>query len=1342
MADTKENIAKLYESHLKSESDKYSQQSLGTPIEGVDSIDSQYQSLARRTDPNEFAALNQTTTDWLANSVGKAISTAATGTVGGVASLYDIPRAILSSGQEGGGWDYLMNNSFNKGLSDFNQFIHSELPVYQTKTEQEDALGIKDFVDGGLQAIGFIGSSYGTGAMLKGISAVTGLNKALGSTSKILDNISKVKNISQLETNLASKAALSNYLLNPVKNVSSAMFNRVPESLMEAYGTGEELKQKLDSENEEAYNTTGQFKYTEEEINQKVQTAQKINFGFNLALGSIDALQSFKPLEKFSNSIHRSAFSKADDVLSDYLSKATTKSQKALGYTGKTLNYLTLGGGKDAVLEGLEELSQFSSNKLAQNIAINNPDATIVEGTIDLFKKLIPSMKEDLANEDEAKLSALLGGIIGIGMGSLDIKNKVNQEKYRQEVSSQISNKVNNLVKQTQTDISKAYGLYKMKYGSTDESKADGYNQTRFAQNKSFQLQIFDSIVNDDFEGALNKLDNLSETTDEELKQLGINTNLTSKEFVNTEAKNLVGEAKRAAWKIKDNYDRINTLYANNSEDFKLAVAGAISDIDHINSELKENYTSLDKSKQSVLNNLQTYSDNKDVKKVIKKLEEQGKVLITKKGDEELYLWQSDSISSKELLDAFSDSKSTSLLSDMKYQLAKKNSLDKLKNTILKDYENLSNPIKINKVEEEISKNKEELAKKVNDEILSTEKIQEKAVEEVNPTQSNIPQDTPYEDPKDFYSDNKIEPDPSIDDIDSLFDNIASSEKFEGSDEGFIKNNPEENPFVTSDTTKPETDVVFDTLPSEELLGDPLEETKPLTKVQEISKDENTWSLRIDDSKTKNKSTVKLLDADSNILDYNLDNLIKSKIGNDINNSKITIRKINSQLNDNPVESNLGLFVNGEFSIPFSWGTSGINKEDIQSLASYLSDNKEIDVTDLISSTLRTDFNISDKYVKLDNTNTEKLKQKLNIQELSFARFKGDECFVFKGNNLTKASIVTINKQMSGTVGFVIPIKNNGIENNLFITLQPPKLKDSEVIKRYFKDIIDKLKDVSTSDLSIEDKQILWGENTKDLFSIFNMEDFKNSPIFLDKKGNGIYTVENEVAYPVNLDKWYNKMKDSNFEARLSMEAGESSNKLFNELLQEGKVEIKLNVDEPILIDKTSNTFDFKEFNDITPSEITKKEVKEAVTKKADIENKRQIAIEGIRGVKKVSKGKTTIQYTTTGIKDGNLFPSYSTEKGLIDAINAKYDAELASLEEIKTEVVTKSKILTKTPSKLSLEDLFKKDQVSEEILSALDKVSDSISPQNKADIMKNYKLFKNNQLSQESFIEKLSCHY
>lgn len=1269
MGDTRENIAKLYESHLKSESDKYNQQALGNSVEGVDSIDSQYQSLARRTDPTEFAALNQTTTDWLANSVGKAISTAATGAVGGVASLYDIPRAILSSGEEGGGWNYLMNNSFNKGLNDFNQFVHSQAPVYQTKAEQEDALGIKDFVDGGLQAIGFIGSSYGTGGLLKGISAVTGLNKALGAGSKILDGINKTKNLTQLESNLAKRAALSNYLLNPAKNVSSAMFNRVPESLMEAYGTGEELKQKLESENEESYNSTGQFKYTEEEIAQKVQTAQKINFGFNLALGSIDALQSFKPLEKFSNSIHKSAFSKADDMLSDYLSKATTKSQKALGYTGKTLNYLTLGGGKDAVLEGLEELSQFSSNKLAQNIAINKSDPTIVDGTIELFKKLIPSMKEDLANEDEAKLSALLGGIIGVGMGSLDIKNKVNQEKYRQELSNQISNKINNLVQQTQTDISKASGLYKMKYGSTDETKADGYNQTRFAQNKSFQLQIFDSIVNDDFRGALNKLDNLSETTDEELKQIGINTDLFSKDFVNSEAKDLVSEAKKAAWKIKENYDRINTLYTNNSEDFKLAVAGAISDIDHINSELKDTNIRVNESKQNILENLETLSNIGDVKKIIKKLEDQGKVLITKKGDQDVYLWQTDNISSDDLLEVFKDSTSTSLLVDMKYQLEIKNNLDKLKKTILKDFDNLNNPVKINKVEQEISDNKEKLSKQVNDEILSTEKIQEKAVENINkPTEEPV-----LEDPKDFYSDNKVEPDSSINDIDSLFDNLPTSETIEGSSEGFIKTDPEDledNPFVSSDSTKPDTNVVFDNLPNQnDLLEDSTEEVKPLTKVQEISKDENIWSLRIDDSKTKNKSTVKLLDNNGDILNYNLDNLIKAKIGKDaINNSKITVRKIESQLNDNPVESNLGVFVNGEFSVPFSWGTGGINKEDIQSLANYLSDDKEIDVTELMSSSLRTDFNLSDKYIKLDNTNLEKLKSKLNIDEITFARFKGNECFIVKNNTIEKTSTMTVNNQKSGTVGFVIPIKNNGTEYNLFITLQPPKLKDSEVIKRHFKDIVDKLKDISVSGLSIDDKQELWKTSVGELFSIFQLDDFKNSPIFLDKKGEGVYTVVDEKTYPVNLDKWYDKMKDSNFEARLSIEGGESSTKLFNELLQEGKVEINLNVDEPILIDRTSNTFDFKEFNDITPNDISKKS--------------------------------------------------------------------------IKSEVVSKTKVPDKSPSKLSLEDLFKKDQVNDEIMNALDKVSDSISPQNKADILKNYKLFKNNQLSQESFIEKLSCHY
>ena len=67
---------------------------------------------------------------------------------------------------------------------------------------------------------------------------------------------------------------------------------------------------------------------------------------------------------------------------------------------------------------------------------------------------------------------------------------------------------------------------------------------------------------------------------------------------------------------------------------------------------------------------------------------------------------------------------------------------------------------------------------------------------------------------------------------------------------------------------------------------------------------------------------------------------------------------------------------------------------------------------------------------------------------------------------------------------------------------------------------------------------------------------------------------------------------------------------------------------------------------------------------KANIERRRALSIKNIRSFKKVSKGKTEEIWESTGAKDGVLFKNHETEEGIKNEINAKYDAELAALNQ------------------------------------------------------------------------------
>lgn len=567
MSDTKEDIAKLYEQHLSSESEKYNNEFYGKPVEGVESIDSQYQSLARRTDPNEFAALNQTGWDKTGNILARGTNTFVGGVLGTVGMLYDIPastfKAITGDGNEG--WDYFMNEGINANIAKLQEDINKEVPLYQTYKDSQTPFTMQNIADGITQGLAFIGSAVAGGELTTMLSGANKINQTTRAARLALGE-------SKLGKVLNSTAALKTG--NVAKTIGGAIYNRAFESVLEAKGTGEELRQQLEAENEDSYNQTGAFKYTDEDISNRVRQAEKLNFGFNLALGLIDAYQNAKIFKNFNTDIGRAASNKLDETFESVINNKNIswynpkKIAALTGKYGKKVGALTTTG----ISEGVEELAQYSSNKLSQDLATNNYTQSDWENLPNLFKNILDKMGEDITTDKEAQFSALIGSLVGTPMGF--IANR------QEEANNKILEAQRKVAQQSLIEKTALSNLYKIRNATTSKERVEGEIGLRYANNKSFQTDVIDQIQSDNFESYIKSLEDKSNTTQEELDQMGIQPSYD--EFGNTVTpqsivKNAISDAKE----LKKIYDNVNLNFAKESTQTKKNIASTIADIDY-----------------------------------------------------------------------------------------------------------------------------------------------------------------------------------------------------------------------------------------------------------------------------------------------------------------------------------------------------------------------------------------------------------------------------------------------------------------------------------------------------------------------------------------------------------------------------------------------------------------------------------------------------------------------------------------------------------------------------------------------------------------------------------------
>lgn len=722
-------------------SNQSKENSIGENIETFSKLDSKYQPTSRTTDPNEYAALNQTKLDIAGNILARGVGTFVTGTLGTVAMLHDIPKsvfkAVTGDSDKHEGWDYYMNNSINADLVKAQEDVMKEFPLYDTYKDSKTPFTTKKILDGIAQGAAFIGVGYAGGWLTKGILQSA---KLLGNSQKLINFTNKAGK--SLAVDNAIYGQINNYL-DKGKNVGAAIYNRSFESMLEAKGTGQEIREKLESENQEAFDNTGQYLYNPEDIDNRVRQAEKLNFGFNLALGAIDAYQNLKIFDGFESKIGKAISKNIDDITENVLSNKNL-SRFGLPKVGATIvKYGTKSGALSVTggLEALEELAQFSSNKLSQDLATNNYTKDDWDNLPKLITGIVGQMTDDIQNDPNAQFSALIGGLIGLPMGMVAKKSETKEEALK--------SKQREIAQQSLIEKNVLAGLYKIKNGKTLEDKVSGEIQTRFSNHQGFQNSVINQINADNFEGLISHLENIKETSIDDLKELEIGVKTDSKG--NTiQPSTIINEAIEQAKVVKKVYENVNLAHANKSELVRNNITNLILNGKYFDKKIDLVTNELEAKKADILSKLT--KDQNYAEKAFKTVKSK------ETGKEDLSFFVNGEIKNANIEELDITPETKDEIVKLKEELLQ---LNKEREFTIKEYNKYRDSNYINKVEKQAQENIENLEKPVEKPTESSvEPTQttstEQSVSKGKPVSSTIPNDVSEEDYNNFINTGKI----------------------------------------------------------------------------------------------------------------------------------------------------------------------------------------------------------------------------------------------------------------------------------------------------------------------------------------------------------------------------------------------------------------------------------------------------------------------------------------------------------------------------------------------------------------------------------------------------------
>lgn len=682
----------LFQKVLNS-SNQSKENSIGENVETFSKLDTKYQPTSRTTDPNEYAALNQTKLDITGNILARGVGTLVTGTLGTVAMLHDIPKsvfkAVTGDSDKHEGWDYYMNNSINADLAKAQEYVMKEYPLYDTYKDSKTPFTAKKVLDGITQGAAFIGSAYAGGWLTKGIFQSA---KLLGNSQKLINFTNKTGK--SLAVDNAIYGQINNYL-DKGKNVGAAIYNRSFESMLEAKGTGQEIREKLESENQEAFDNTGQYLYNPEDIDNRVRQAEKLNFGFNLALGVIDAYQNLKIFDGFESKIGKAISKNIDDVTENVLSNKNL-SRFGLPKVGATIvKYGTKSGALSATggLEALEELAQFSSNKLSQDLATNNYTKDDWDNLPKLITGIVGQMTDDIQNDPNAQFSALIGGLVGLPMGMVAKRSEDKQEALK--------SKQREVAQQSLIEKNVLVGLYKIKNGKTLEDKVSGEIQTRFSNHQGFQNSVINQINADNFEGLISHLENIKETSIDDLKELEIGVKTDSKGNV-IQPSTIINEAIEQAKLVKKVYENVNLAHANKSELVRNNITNLILNGKYFDKKIDLVTNELETKKTDILSKIT--KDQNYAEKAIKTVKSK------ETGKEDLSFFVNGEIKNANIEELDINPETKDEIVKLKEELKQ---LNKEREFTIKEYNKYREPSYIGKVEKEAQKNIENLEKPI-----------------------------------------------------------------------------------------------------------------------------------------------------------------------------------------------------------------------------------------------------------------------------------------------------------------------------------------------------------------------------------------------------------------------------------------------------------------------------------------------------------------------------------------------------------------------------------------------------------------------------------------------------
>ena len=511
---------------------------------------------------------------------------------------------LFTDGNTSNFMDYV-NNPVSRKLSEFNDKIREELPIYKTQ-ETEDAgwsapLHAGFLFDLAREGGAFALSAYLTGGVTSGLINKTGtIAKAIVGAENGLIAESVLGTISGA-TKPGAINAIKDFAGKAVKQMGAGFIGAVSEAGIEATQNRDNIRGKLleEAKAKKLQQTNGESEeLTEEEmldIEDRSNSSGNAVFLANLAILSLSNVTQFS---KYYNNYTDDAVEVASKLRGEstaglaktYATKELDEANKwysklfgettgkVLAKTGKIYDK-TKEFAKDTITEGIEEATQLGIERTMENYFGND-------------KSTMGNAVESLSNAmfglyDKEGIQSFLGGML-IGGGSAGIgkvfgaKTPSEQEKVNKSIADLSTINLSKSVK----DI--ADNLARTKY-TNDLKTAAAMNGDEVAyqifNNVQFAGDVVTAVRNGKLDDLLDGIDSFSDSSLEDVKEMmkidltldDDTSDRTADSIGKIDRKALASEMKNRAKNIAKNYQEIKRKYGHIYDEKELEIISNIN---------------------------------------------------------------------------------------------------------------------------------------------------------------------------------------------------------------------------------------------------------------------------------------------------------------------------------------------------------------------------------------------------------------------------------------------------------------------------------------------------------------------------------------------------------------------------------------------------------------------------------------------------------------------------------------------------------------------------------------------------------------------------------------------